>query len=42
VGFARFGSERIEVVADLGMIEPGTEVVVTEASAARVAVRPRG
>ena len=42
VGFARFGSERLEVVADLGMIEPGTEVVVTEASAARGAVRARG
>lgn len=42
VGFARFGGERIEVVADLGMIEPGTEVVVTEASPSRVAVRARG
>lgn len=42
VGFARFGGERVEVVADLGMIEPGTEVVVTEASPARVAVRARG
>ncbi len=42
VGFARFGGERIEVVADLGMIEPGTEVVVTEAAAGRVAVRARG
>lgn len=42
VGFARFGGERTEVVADLGMIEPGTEVVVTEASPARVAVRARG
>lgn len=42
VGFARFGAERVEVVADLGMIEPGTEVVVTEASPSRVAVRARG
>lgn len=42
VGFVRIGAERIEAVAEMGMIEAGDAVEVVEASAARVVVRPRG
>ena len=42
VGFVRIGAERIEAVAEIGMIEAGAAVEVVEASAARVVVRPRG
>jgi membrane-bound serine protease (ClpP class) len=42
VGFVRIGDLRIEAVAEMGMIEAGTAVEVTESGPARVAVRARG
>lgn len=42
VGFVRIGAERVEATAEMGLIDAGAEVTVTDVSGGRVTVRARG
>ncbi len=41
VGFVKISGRRLEGLAELGMIEPGTPVIVTDVSDNQIRVRPR-
>lgn len=39
VGFVRFGDQRMEAVAEMGMIEPGTAITIVTATRDKIIVR---